>query len=80
MLGDVGEEVGNDGAQTFRYVYAYFKSNGYNSHTIQAVWEKVKSILILSTNGTMNWNYTIMLAISCAVLENQLELQETLLK
>ena len=42
--------------------------------------KRLNPFLILSTNGTMNWNYTIMLAISCAVLENQLELQETLLK
>lgn len=44
MLGDVREGVGNDGSRTFRYVYAYFKSKGYNRNTIQSVWEKVKSI------------------------------------
>lgn len=37
-------DIGSDEARTFRYVYAYFRSNGYNSHTIQSVWEKVKSI------------------------------------
>lgn len=38
------EEYGSDEARTFRYVYAYFQINGFNSGTIHAVWVKIKSI------------------------------------
>lgn len=44
MLDKTNEEIGTDDMRVFRYVYDYFRNNGYSHSSINYVWGKVKSI------------------------------------